>query len=155
PPRGVTEAPGGAAPAAVPARRSAPDAGALEPAADRLSPEGAGPSEGAEPRPLLALVLRDGLLHETREVGGEVHRPDDRAARPDLDDRDAAELAGPHPEALERQVEQAQQHDLEDAVVGHEDRPRLGRGLVAVAADLRGHPPARRRGRRQILEDLA
>ena len=42
----------------------------------------------------------------------------------------AAQVHRPHPEPLERQVEQGQQGDLEDAVVADEDRPRLGRGRV-------------------------
>ena len=77
---------------------------------------------------------------------GQVHRPDDRPARPDLDDGDPAELDRPHPEALERQVEQGEQGDLEHAVVADDDRPRLGRRRVAVAADLGADQRARTAG---------
>ena len=87
---------------------------------------------------------------------GQVHRPDDGPARPELDDGDPAEVARPHPEPLERQVEQGQQDDLEDAVMADEDRPRMRRRGVVVAADLRrreraraGRPPRAPRGCRR------
>ena len=60
----------------------------------------------------------------------------DGAAGTELDDRDPAQLERPHPEALERQVEQRQQQDLEDAVVADDDRPRAAR------SDRRSRAPA-------------
>ncbi len=41
----------------------------------------------------------------------------------ELDDADAAQVERPHPEAVERQVEQRQEEDLEHAVVADDDRP--------------------------------
>ncbi len=45
--------------------------------------------------------------------------------------RDPAQVHRPHPEPVERQVEQGQQRDLEDAVVADHDRPRVVRDGVA------------------------
>ena len=63
--------------------------------------------------------------------------------------RDRAQVHRPHPEPLERQVEQRQQGDLEDAVVADDDRPRVVGPAVAVAGDLRPVERARRAGRRR------
>ena len=53
-----------------------------------------------------------------------------------LDDRDAAQRERERPEPVERQVEQRQQHHLEDPVVGDEERPRRVRhGRARVAGD--------------------
>ena len=130
------------APARVPARRSQADEGRL-----RLY--------SAPLRDRLALLL-GGLVEERRQVLSQVHRLDD-GRPPDLDDGDPAEPARPHPEALERQVEQGEQGDLEH-VVGRRRSTTVGRRRPVVAATCgaisvpggrrqparRGRPPARR-----------
>ena len=84
----------------------------------------------------------------------EVRRSDDGLAAAELDDRDRAQVHRPHPEPLERQIEQGQQRDLEHAVVGDEHRPRvIGQGLAVtrdlVAVARPGRPP---RGERLTVE---
>ena len=59
------------------------------------------------------------------QVGGQVVRAKDRPAGPQLDDGDPARIHRPHPETVERQVEQRQQRHLEDPVVADDDRPRM------------------------------
>src|SRR4029079_4148244 len=91
------------------------------------------------------------LVEDRREVGDQVYRPDQRPAAADLDHDDPGEVERPHPEPLERQVEQRQQKDLEDAVVADDHRPRASVGLRSgrgsVARDLRSvERPRRPRG---------
>ena len=77
---------------------------------------------------------------------------------PQLDDGDPAQVHRPHPEPLERQVEQRQQGDLEDAVVADDDRPGVVRRRVAVAGDLRpvvACPAAARRPSRPRIASSA
>ena len=107
------------------------------------------PARLERPRPPPLVGLGAGLLVEDRrEMVDEVHRPDERPAAADLDHDDPGEVERPHPEPLERQVEQRQQQDLEDAVVADDDRPRAAVGLrIAVARDLRPvERPRRPRG---------
>ena len=66
---------------------------------------------------------------------GVVERADDRLAATELDDRHGAQVHRPHPEALEGQVEEGQQGDLEDPVVADDDRPRVVGRRLPVARD--------------------
>ena len=77
------------------------------------------------------------FVGERGQVRRQVVGTQDRATGTELDDRDPAQVHRPHPEAIERQVEQRQQHDLEDPVMPDDDRPRLVGDGVAVAGDLR------------------
>ena len=90
------------------------------------------------------------LVERRRQVAGEVVGAQDRPACPELDDGDRGELHRPHPEPLERQVEQGQQRDLEHAVVA-DRRSTTGRPAARPCSRLpesgRGCL-ARRRGQR-------
>ena len=98
-----------------------------------------------------------GRLVEQRRRGGRsgCGARSDRPAGAELDDRDRAQVHRPHPEPLERQVEQGQQQDLEDAVVADDDRPRVGRARRRRSpAPGRGRGcPGRRRG--ELAEEPA
>src|SRR5258705_11546672 len=63
--------------------------------------------------------------------------PEDRPPGPQVDDREPAEVEGPHPEPLEWQVEERQEEDLEDAVVADDNGPRLVHLLGLVAGHRR------------------
>ena len=106
------------------------------------------------PRPALRQLLRV-LVGERRQVLRQVRGADDRAATTKLDHRDARERHGEHPEVREWQVEQGQHHDLEHAVVAHEDRPRLARlrADARVAAHLGTVQGSPREVAAQPLED--
>ena len=88
-----------------------------------------------------------------REVLCHVVRPGDGTTAAELDDADPAQVEQPLPESIERQVEQRQQDDLEDAVVGDQDRPRVVRRRVPVAGHLRAVQGPRYAGRGEALEE--
>ena len=64
----------------------------------------------------------------------QVERPGiERSAAAELDDADPAQVERPHPEPLERQVEECQQQDLDHAVVA-DDQHRPWAGAVGIAS---------------------
>lgn len=69
-------------------------------------------------------------------MGGQVMGAQYRPSATQLDDRDPAEVHRPHPEAVERKVEQGEKRDLEDPVVTDDDRPRVVDRGVAIPGDL-------------------
>ena len=84
---------------------------------------------------------------------GHVVRPGDGTTAAELDDADPAQVKQPHPESIERQVEQRQQDDLEHAVMGNQHRPRVLRCRVPVAGHLRAVQGPRYAGRGEPLEE--
>ena len=119
--------------------------------AERTRSDSTAAQSGAAPaeRPSTRSCQSALFVGEGREVRRQVVGAQDRATGTELDDRDPAQVHRPHPEAIERQVEQRQHRDLEDPVVPDDDRPRLverrrrGSRRPADGRACRAHVPRR------------